>query len=294
MQNRNFNVIICNEKFYALTVFLTALLIYSGIIFSRYMRGNNLKKYTVYILPMPVLRKFPNFSGNGNSPIPAFFNQEDNIMQHNKGQNLIICIDASISMNSGFGRTTRIQAVNDGVEMMLPQLSKQQGTMIGLVGYNEKPFVVRPLTFPNNRTLVGKVRGIRVGGCTNLLGGIDQSINLLIKRPRCFSRRVIVLTDGYHNSGFLTKDKLVSKAQSNQVVIDTIGIGEEGAYNRNLLIELAQQTGGEFIPVKSLPKLLLSFKRLSAPKHYKSFKPSGSGNKGGKGKIIPFSLFRRC
>ncbi len=202
-----------------------------------------------------------------------------------KGQNLIICIDASISMNDRFGNSTKIAAVNDGVEMMLPHLSRQRGTMIGLVGYNDHPFVVKPLIFPNNRELIGKVKSIRVGGCTNLLGGIDLACNLLTKRPRCFSRRVLALTDGHHNTGALTKSQVLAKAQANQIVIDTIGIGNEGAYNKNLLISLSQQTGGEFIPVKDLPKLLGTFQRLSAPKH---FRPSNR-----RGKVIPFNLFRR-
>ncbi len=68
-----------------------------------------------------------------------------------KGQNLIICIDASISMNDRFGKVTKIDAVNDGIEMMLPNLSRQRGTQIGLVGYNDRPFVVSPLTWPTSR-----------------------------------------------------------------------------------------------------------------------------------------------
>ncbi len=203
-----------------------------------------------------------------------------------KGQNLILCIDASISMSDRFGRCTKIAAVNNGVEMMLPHLSRQRGTMIGLVGYNDRAFVVKPLTFPNQHELAGKVKSIHVGGCTNLLGGIDLACNLLKNRPRCFSRRIIALTDGHHNTGTFTKSQVIAKAQANQIVIDTIGIGNEGAYNKNLLISLSQQTGGEFIPVKDLPKLLATFQHLSNPKH---FRPSS----GGRNKIIPFNLFRR-
>jgi len=202
-----------------------------------------------------------------------------------RGQNLIICIDASISMSDCFGSSSKIAAVNDGIEMMLPHLSRQRGTMIGLVGYNDRPFVIKPLTFPNNHELAGRVKSIRVGGYTNLLGGIDLACNLLIRRPRCFSRRVLALTDGHHNTGALTKSQVLAKAQANQIVIDTIGIGNEGAYNKNLLISLSQQTGGEFIPVKDLPKLLGTFQRLSAPKHFRPAKP--------KAKIFPFNLFQR-
>ncbi|MHC4397655.1 MAG: vWA domain-containing protein [Planctomycetota bacterium] len=108
-----------------------------------------------------------------------------------KGQNLIVCIDASSSMNERFSSSTKIAGVNDGVETMLPNLCQQRGTMIGLVGFNSKPFVVKPLVFPNNRELIGRVKSIRVGGCTHLLGGIGLACKLLSKRPRCFSRRVM-------------------------------------------------------------------------------------------------------
>lgn len=216
---------------------------------------------------------------------------------NNKGQNLIICIDASISMNDRFGHVTKIDAVNDGVEMMLPHLSRQQGTMIGLVGYNSRPFVIRPLTFPNNRSLCGKVKSIRVGGYTNLLGGIDLACNLLIKRPRCFSRRVIALTDGHHNSGSITMNQLITKAKANRIVLDTIGIGNEGAFNKNLLMSLSGQTFGEFIAVRDLPKLLASFRKLSRPKPFKPVAGNTGGRSKGNGdiinKVIPFNLFRR-
>ena len=204
---------------------------------------------------------------------------------HNKGQNLIICIDASISMSDRFGKVTKIDAVNDGIEMMLPHLSKQRGTQIGLVGYNDRPFVVSPMTWPTSRNLPLRAKKIRLGGYTNLLGGASLACDLLKRRPPHFSRRVIILTDGHHNTGNLTQNQLITKARSNQIVLDTIGIGNEGAYNKNLLTSLANETFGEFIPVQDLPKLLASFRRLSSPK---PFKPSNS-----KSKIIPFNLFRR-
>lgn len=204
---------------------------------------------------------------------------------HNKGQNIFLCIDTSISMNDRFGKATKIEAVTDGLEMMLPQLSRQRGTQIGLVGYNDRPFVVSPLTWPTKRNLISRVKNIRLGGCTNLLGGASLACDLLTKRPYHFSRRVIILTDGHHNTGHLTKEQLIAKAQANQIVLDTIGIGNEGDYNKSLLLSLAEQTGGEFMAVKDLPKLLSVFQVLSSPK---SFKPKHS-----QAKIIPFNLFRR-
>lgn len=204
-----------------------------------------------------------------------------------KSQNIFIAIDASSSMaeSFGFGTTTKIQAVNDGVEMMLPILSRQPGTMIGLVGYNERPFVIKPLTFPNNRELLGKVKSVCVGGMTNLLGGAYLACNLLIKRPNRFHRRIILLTDGHHNIGMTTLGQLISKAQSHRIVIDTIGIGNNWlTYNKDLLTYISRHTGGEFIAVKNLPKLLATFRRLSSSKPFKT--------DSGKSKVASFNLFR--
>jgi Ca-activated chloride channel family protein len=203
----------------------------------------------------------------------------------NNKQNLIICIDASISMNDSFGKGTKIQAVCDGIEMMIPQLSQQRGTQIGIVGYNEKPFVVSPLTWPNSHNLINRAKRIRPGGCTNLLGGASLACDLLLRRPAHFSRRVILLTDGHHNTGSITPDQLIFKAKAYQVVLDTIGIGNEGAYNKKLLINLSSQTFGEFIAVKDLPRLLATFRKLSSPKNFKPTK--------NKSKVASFNLFRR-
>lgn len=202
-----------------------------------------------------------------------------------KGQNLIIAMDASISMSDSFGKGTKIQAVCDGIEMMIPQLSRQSGTQIGLVGYNEKPFVVSPLTWPNSHNLIKRAKRIHTGGCTNLLGGASLACDMLLRRPAHFSRRVIILTDGYHNTGSMTINQLILKAQANKIILDTIGIGNEGAYNKTLLVTLSSKTYGEFIPVKSLPKLLSTFRKLSSPKHFKSSST--------KGKVVNFKLFHK-
>jgi Ca-activated chloride channel family protein len=205
---------------------------------------------------------------------------------HFKGSNIIVCVDYSGSMASNFSGSTRIKAVGDGLDLMLSHLSKQRNAMVGLVGFNYKPFILKGLSFPSNRELVRTVRSARVAGSTDIFAGLFLSMDLLINRSQCFARQIILLSDGANNSGTSKKNQILAKAQKHSISIYTIGIGDD-AYDKKLLMELAHSTGGDFTEVQDLPKMLNTFKRLSSPKH---FKPQSAQY---KRKIIPFNLFNR-
>lgn len=82
----------------------------------------------------------------------------------------------------------------------------------------------------------------RVGGTTDLAGGIGAAVRLFDSLPGGIRRKIVVLTDGHATCGDPLVRDAARRAARGRVNIDTIGIGKASDYNGPLLREISGLT----------------------------------------------------
>ncbi len=204
----------------------------------------------------------------------------------NMAEHMIICLDASPSMEDTDWPPTRYQAAVEATKALIAckrKLNPQDE--IGVVAYAEKAKVVcHPTAAAENfQGLKRDLRDPNCGYVTNLSAGLLIAFELLrdghhlswwdrLTTMECVPhplrvKRIILLTDGEHNTG---KDpaKVAAELKRTGVCIDCIGIGgSPSAVNESLLKEIASsQPDGRtprYVFIGDKAALIQKFKTLA-------------------------------
>ena len=127
---------------------------------------------------------------------------------------------------------------------------------IGLVGFNDKGFVISEPAKAHEHTLQEKSQTLHqfVAGVTNMTDGLRKGVEMCEWSPRFALRRIWLLSDGYPNREIAGLMAMVEQAKNSYININTIGFGD--TYDEALLRQIADSThNGKFVPVNSLREL---------------------------------------
>ncbi|MBL1274147.1 MAG: VWA domain-containing protein [Oceanospirillales bacterium] len=198
------------------------------------------------------------------------------------GRDLMLVVDISPSMEEQDmvvqGRSiNRLQAVK---RVLNDFIARRGGDRLGLILFGTEPYVQAPLTFDlaTLETLLQE-SGIGMAGRATAIGdAVGLATKRLRDRPQQ-QRVAVLLTDGANTAGEITPDKATEIAAAAGIRLYTIGIGAESMIQRgllgsrrvnpsrdldeNLLIRMAQQTGGEYFRARSLPELELIYETIN-------------------------------
>ena len=168
--------------------------------------------------------------------------------QHKKGRDLILTLDASGSMaQSGFNAKDRMKNKFD-INILLAQdfIKKRHDDNMGVVIFGTFAYTASPLTYDLNAlSYLLDMPNVGIAGESTAIGdAIMQSIRTL-GYGKAKNKAIILLTDGYHNSGENSPKKSVQKAKDLGIKIYTIGIGTKTDYDVSLLETIAQETGAK-------------------------------------------------
>ena len=177
----------------------------------------------------------------------------------------VIAIDISPSMSASDIKPRRIE-VAKGISEWL--VNKSEHANIGVVSFSGITFIDSTMITNKNslRKTINNIRVKKVGG-TDISGVIITSANMLQESDK--SKVIFLIGDGSDTaSAFLEEsiEQSVEYAISNQIIINTIGIGSvEGpagylpeeynlstVYNGDILMEISNSTNGEFFSVSSV------------------------------------------
>ncbi len=165
------------------------------------------------------------------------------------GRDIVLVLDASGSMGEkGFDDKnifkTRFDVVKDIVGDFI---QKRKEDNLGLVVFGSFAYIASPLTYDTNilRDITKRLDVGIAGRYTALYTAIAQGVNLL-KKSKAKSKIIIVLTDGYStpNVDKVPLDILTDLLKKEHIKVYPIGIGRDEEYNKNVLIKLAQESGG--------------------------------------------------
>ena len=157
---------------------------------------------------------------------------------------LVIVLDRSGSMEG-----QKLNDARQAVMSLLEQLGPDD--RFALVTYSNSVQALSglvPMTEANRRRLTATVAHVRAGGGTNLGGGLERGMNVLMHPPGDRrQRKVILISDGLANQGVTDPDalgRMASAAVENRFSISTVGVGLE--FNEMLMTAIADQGAGHY------------------------------------------------
>ncbi len=165
------------------------------------------------------------------------------------GYEIALILDASESMTErGFDSANENLNRFDVVKNIVSDfIAKRKSDNMGLVVFGAYSFIASPLTYDENilSRIVSQLRIGMAGRFTALYEALAQGVNLL-KTSESKSKIAILLTDGYSTAGAdrVPLEVALGMAKKEGIKVYPIGIGRSNEYNKNVLENIAKETGG--------------------------------------------------
>lgn len=165
------------------------------------------------------------------------------------GYEIALILDASQSMKAqGFDAVNPQLNRFDVVKSIVSDFIKERSNdNMGLVVFGAYSFIASPLTYDVNilERVVSQLYIGMAGRYTALYESLAQGVNLL-KMSESKSKIAILLTDGHSTVGNdrIPLDVALELAKKEGVKVYPIGIGLPHEYNRQVLMKMAEETGG--------------------------------------------------
>ena len=157
---------------------------------------------------------------------------------------LVIVLDRSGSMEG-----QKLHDARQAVIGLLDQLGPDD--RLALVTYSngvQTQSSLVPMNEANRRRLAAAIAHVRAGGGTNLGGGLERGMEVLMQASGDRrQRKVILISDGLANQGVTDPDalgRMASAAVENRFSISTVGVGLE--FNEMLMTAIADQGAGQY------------------------------------------------
>jgi Mg-chelatase subunit ChlD len=168
---------------------------------------------------------------------------------------LFLVLDTSESLRSTDPENFRTA----GAIGLVENISAKSNIQIGVVDFDGKAHLVAPLT-RNRAAVSAALRGLDQEGMTDLAAGIRTALEGFEGGARVGSSRVMLLfTDG--KSSARKARKAMEEARQKGVAIHTLLLGNDRK-GASILREIAEGTGGTFLPVTDPSKLPDAFLNL--------------------------------
>jgi len=171
-------------------------------------------------------------------------------VQNDKGYEISLIMDASGSMeeNNKFG------IVKEIVEDFL---DKRKHDKIGLTIFADFAYVAVPLTY-DKKSIKRLLKRLDVGVAGTQRTALYEALFLssnLFKESKSKNKIAILLTDGMDNTNTIPLDVAIKTIKKYGIKVYTIGIGNPGDFNAQVLQYIAQESGGKFFMANSVQKL---------------------------------------
>ncbi len=177
---------------------------------------------------------------------PIFVDRTDPLNRN--GIDIVLTLDGSGSMNvSGFDEKSRASRFEISQKIAQDFVLQRLEDNVGVVLFGDFAFIASPVTYEKEivAEMIGYLNHGMAGQNTAIGDGIAAALRAL-KYSKAKSKIIILLTDGEHNSGGTSPKDAVAQAKAMGVKIYTIGIGNKGEFDKELLETIAEESGGEF------------------------------------------------
>lgn len=170
---------------------------------------------------------------------------DSKLSNHRKGRDLVFALDSSGSMGeSGYSSTLSSQSKFTILRDIIREfVSHRFDDNVGVSVFGSFAFASVPLTYDMKAVsfLLDFIEVGIAGENTAIGDGLIQALRLL-EHGNAASKAIVLVTDGYQNSGTTSIKKAVNKAKKIHVKIYTIGVGKSSEYDAKLLAKIASDT----------------------------------------------------
>lgn len=187
--------------------------------------------------------------------------------QHRKGRDLVFALDTSGSMDeSGYSEEDTQKSKFSILINIIKKFTEQRfDDNVGVSVFGSYAFSPVPITYDMHAlSYMLDFLSVGMAGNSTAIGdGLDQALRLL-KHANAQHKVIILLTDGYQNSGQVKIKDAIAKAKQLGVKIYTIGIGKESDYDKALLKKIASDTQGESFSAQDASALKDIYTKLNS------------------------------
>ena len=184
---------------------------------------------------------------------------EDTVIVNNdKGYEISLILDASGSMKEA----NKFWIVKDIVEDFI---SKRKHDKLALSIFADFAYVAVPLTY-DKISIKRLLKRIDVGVAGMRQTALNEALFLsskLFKTSKSKEKIAILLTDGVDNTDTIPLDVAIKTAQKYGIKVYTIGVGNVGDFNPEVLQKIASKTAGKFFSANSVQKLQEIYKLIN-------------------------------
>ena len=188
------------------------------------------------------------------------------ISNHRKGRDLVFALDSSGSMgeqsySQEMPNASKFEILRSLIRSFVQERFDDN---VGVSVFGSFAFSSVPLTY-DMKAVAFLLDFIEVGiaGENTAIGdGLMQALTLL-EKGSAKSKAIILVTDGYQNSGKTSIKDAVAKAKKMQVKIYTIGLGKASDFDAKLLKKIALDTHGKMFAAKSAKELQEVYSQLN-------------------------------
>ena len=165
---------------------------------------------------------------------------------------LAILIDTSGSMRD------KIKEVHAAAGAFVDSLREMDEALV--IDFDDNVFLIQELT-SDKEALKEAITSTEPLGATSLFDALHAAYR---KIGRIEGRKaIVVLSDGEDTSSQFGYKRVLEEAKANNTIVYTIGIGGEGAIDRNVLKEFSENTGGRFFFVRKADELSGVYERIA-------------------------------
>ncbi len=187
--------------------------------------------------------------------------------QQRKGRDLVFALDTSGSMDeSGYAAEAMQKAKFDILRSLMKQFVRQRfDDNVGVVVFGSYAFSPVPITY-DMHSLKYMLDFLEVGmaGSSTAIGdGLARSLEML-EKSKAKNRVIILITDGYQNSGTTKIKDAIALAKKLHVKIYTIGLGKKRDYDAKLLQRIAKDTQATAFNAQNASSLAAVYKELNS------------------------------
>lgn len=168
--------------------------------------------------------------------------------QQRKGRDLVLVLDSSGSMGeSGYDKEIKQKSKFDIVkELLLEFIKERYDDNVGVTVFGSFAYSSVPLSYDMNAvSYLLDFLDVGVAGENTAIGEGIANATKLLSMGQAKEKVIILLTDGFHNSGTVSPKDALTDAVHNGIKIYTIGIGKKGDYDASLLKQIAKNSNAK-------------------------------------------------
>ncbi|QOP44110.1 VWA domain-containing protein [Sulfurimonas sediminis] len=187
---------------------------------------------------------------------PIIYDQKSSSKR--KGRDLVFALDTSGSMaQSGFDPDNSQKRKFDALKELLASfISKRYNDNVGVAIFGSYAYPAIPLSYDmKSVAFLLDFFDVGIAGESTAIGeGLATALKIL-KKGKAKEKVIILVTDGYQNSGAVSVKEAVQRAKKQHVKIYTIGIGDTSSFDANLLKLIAKNTSAKMFAAKDVKML---------------------------------------